>query len=35
MYRAVNKTNERMGISMDGGMVHIHDEGWKELKGGS
>ena len=25
----------RMGASMDGGMVHIRNEGWKELKVGS
>jgi len=25
----------RMGVSMDGGMIHIRDEGWKELKVGS
>jgi hypothetical protein len=24
----------RMGVSMDGGMIHIRDEGWKELKVG-
>jgi hypothetical protein len=24
-----------MGVSMDGGMIHIRDEGWKELKVGS
>jgi len=23
-----------MGVSIDGGMVHIRDEGWKELKVG-
>jgi len=26
---------QRKGISMDGGMVHIRDEGWKELKVGT
>lgn len=26
--------NERMGVAMDGGMVHILEEGWKELKAG-
>lgn len=25
----------RMGVAMDGGMIHIRDEGWKELKVGS
>ena len=25
----------RMGVAMDGGMMHIRDEGWKELKVGS
>ena len=34
MCRGVNETDERMGVSMDGGMVHIRDEGWKELKVG-
>jgi len=34
MYRGVSETDERMGVSMDGGMVHIRDEGWKELKVG-
>ena len=34
MYRGVRETEERMGSSMDGGMVHIRDEGWKELKVG-
>jgi hypothetical protein len=34
MYRGVGETDERMGVSMDGGMVHIRDEGWKELKVG-
>ena len=33
-YRGVSETDERMGVSMDGGMVHICDEGWKELKVG-
>jgi hypothetical protein len=32
--RGVRETEERMGVSMDGGMVHIRDEGWKELKVG-
>lgn len=27
--------NQRKGISMDGGMVHIRQEGWKELKVGT
>ena len=27
--------NKRMGISMDGFMVHIAEEGWKEVKAGS
>lgn len=30
----VQNSNERKGASMDGGMVHIKDEGWKELKVG-
>ena len=34
MYRGVSETVQRMGVSMDGGMVHIRDEGWKELKVG-
>jgi hypothetical protein len=34
MYRGMSETEERMGVSMDGGMVHIRDEGWKELKVG-
>jgi hypothetical protein len=25
----------RMGVAMDGGMIHIRDEGWKEIKVGS
>jgi len=25
----------RMGVAMDGGMIHIREEGWKELKVGS
>ena len=25
----------RMGVALDGGRVHIRDEGWKELKVGS
>lgn len=25
---------KRMGVSLDGGMIHIKDEGWKELKVG-
>jgi len=33
-YRGVRETVGRMGVSMDGGMVHIRDEGWKELKVG-
>jgi len=28
------QANERMGAAMDGGMVHIRAEGWKELKAG-
>jgi hypothetical protein len=30
----MGKTEEakRMGVSMDGGMIHIRDEGWKETK---
>lgn len=27
--------SKRMGVAMDGGMIHIRDEGWKELKVGS
>lgn len=34
VYGGVRETEERMGVSMDGGMVHIRDEGWKELKVG-
>ena len=34
VYRGARETEERMGVSMDGGMVHIRDEGWKELKVG-
>ena len=30
----VKRSRERMGVAMDGGMVHILDEGWKELKAG-
>jgi hypothetical protein len=26
--------NKRMGVAMDGAMVHVRDEGWKELKTG-
>ena len=26
---------DRMGVAMDGGMVHIRDEGWKEFKTGA
>ena len=29
-----NRSLERMGAAMDGTMVHIRDEGWKELKVG-
>jgi len=29
-----NQANERMGASMDGTMIHIREEGWKELKVG-
>lgn len=29
-----NQTSERMGTSMDGTMIHIREEGWKELKVG-
>lgn len=34
--RPVSRTGEaeRMGVAMDGGMVHIREEGWKELKVG-
>jgi hypothetical protein len=34
VYRGMIETDERMGVSMDGGMVHLRDEGWKELKVG-
>ena len=27
--------NERKSVSLDGGMVHIRDEGWKEFKAGT
>jgi len=33
-YREASKAAERMGVSMDGGKVHVRDEGWKELKVG-
>jgi len=33
-YGEVGETVERMGVSMDGGRVHVRDEGWKELKVG-
>ena len=26
------KEDKRMGVAMDGGMIHIRDEGWKEIK---
>lgn len=26
------KANKRMGVAMDGGMIHIREEGWKEVK---
>jgi hypothetical protein len=26
------QSGERMGVAMDGSMIHIRDEGWKELK---
>jgi hypothetical protein len=29
-----NRSREKMGVSMDGTMLHILDEGWKELKVG-
>lgn len=29
------ETERRMGVAMDGAMVHIRDEGWKELKVGT
>lgn len=28
-------SQERMGVSMDGGMVYVLEEGWKELKAGA
>lgn len=28
-------TDQRMGVSMDGTMIHIREEGWKELKVGA
>jgi hypothetical protein len=27
--------HQRKGVGMDGGMVHIRDEGWKEMKVGA
>lgn len=30
--RGIEAQEERLGASMDGAMVHIKDEGWKELK---
>ena len=32
MLRGIEAQDERLGASMDGAMVHIKDEGWKELK---
>lgn len=29
------QTDQRMGVSMDGTMIHIREEGWKELKVGA
>lgn len=29
-----NRSRDRMGVAMDGTMVHIREEGWKELKVG-
>jgi hypothetical protein len=34
MASEAKRTEERMGAAMDGAMVHILDEGWKELKVG-
>jgi len=34
MIRGVEPKDERLGASMDGAMVHLKDEGWKELKVG-
>jgi hypothetical protein len=32
MLRRENQSQGRMGAAMDGSMIHIRDEGWKELK---
>jgi hypothetical protein len=34
MTRRVSRSKGRMGASMDGTMIHIREEGWKELKVG-
>lgn len=34
MLRLASRSEERMSVSMDGSMVHIRGEGWKELKVG-
>jgi len=34
IYKEGSEVVQRMGVSMDGGKVHIRDEGWKELKVG-
>ncbi len=34
VYQDVSRTNKRMGVSMDGFMVHVLQEGWKEVKAG-
>ena len=32
--RGESKTAQRMGVAMDGTMIHVREEGWKELKVG-
>ena len=34
VYQDFSSTNKRMGVSMDGFMVHVLQEGWKEVKAG-
>ncbi len=34
VYQDFSSTDKRMGVSMDGFMVHIRQEGWKEAKAG-
>jgi hypothetical protein len=32
LWRRANRSKGRMGVAVDGSMIHIRDEGWKELK---